>query len=303
MALCQCVTRRIPLLRLALETPTGQRVPRMSIELDAPLVIAGAGKMGGALLEGLLARGLAPEQVIVQDPHLPPDVAAMLAKRGIRAVARIEGLPTPPSVILVAVKPQVMDQVFPELAKLAGPNTLVLSIAAGRTIAGFEAHLAKGTAVVRAMPNTPAAIGRGITVCAANKAVKDEQRGLCTELLEAVGDVAWVDDEALMDAVTAVSGSGPAYVFLLAETLARAGIAAGLDEATAKRLANATVAGAGELIVRSGLDPAILRENVTSPNGTTAAALSILMAEGSGMGPLMTRAVDAATVRSRELAK
>ena len=275
----------------------------MTLKLDGPVLVAGAGKMGGALLQGLLSQGLDASRVIVQDPKLAPDMAALLGNRGIRAEPRIETLPEPPSVILVAVKPQVMDEVFPPLAKLAGSNTLVLSIAAGRTIAGFEAHLPKGTAVVRAMPNTPAAIGRGITVCVANATVTDAQRALCDSLLAAVGEVAWVADEQLMDAVTAVSGSGPAYVFLLAEYLAKAGVAAGLDETTAKRLANATVSGSGELLEQSGLDPKVLRENVTSPGGTTAAALSVLMAEGHGLEPLLVRAVAAAAARGRELAK
>lgn len=272
------------------------------IDISGPILLAGAGKMGGALLEGLLARGLDPARVIIQDPHLPPDIKARMSKRGIRAEAAVETVDQPPSVILVAVKPQVMDEVFPPLARLAGPGTLILSIAAGRTIAGFEAALPKGTAVVRAMPNTPAAIGRGITVCVANAAVTSAQKTLCSELLEAAGDVAWVDDEAQMDAVTAVSGSGPAYVFLLAECLAKAGIAAGLDPASAELLARATVAGSGELMHRSELSAAILRENVTSPGGTTAAALSVLMAE-PGLEDLMTRAVKSATARSKELAK
>lgn len=275
----------------------------MTLKLDGPVLLAGAGKMGGALLEGLLAQGLDPASVIVQEPNLPSDVAAHLAKRGVRAEARVDALPQAPSVILVAVKPQVMDAVFPDLAKLAGQSTLVISIAAGRTIAGFETHLPPNSAVVRAMPNTPAAIGRGITVCVANAAVTDAQRSLCESFLSSVGEVCWVDNETLMDAVTAVSGSGPAYVFLLAEYLAKAGTAAGLDEATARRLANATVAGSGELLHRSGLDPKTLRENVTSPGGTTAAALSVLMAEGQGLEPLLTRAVAAATARGRELAK
>lgn len=275
----------------------------MTFNIDGPIVLAGAGKMGGALLEGLLSRGLDPGQIVVQDPHVPPDVAARLATRGIRAVDRAEAVSATPSVLLVAVKPQVMDQVFPPLAGLAGSATLTLSIAAGRTIAGFEAHLPTRSAVVRAMPNTPAAIGRGITVCVANAYVTERQRALCDSLLAAVGEVAWVTDESLMDAVTAVSGSGPAYVFYLAECLAKAGQAAGLDAATATRLANATVSGSGELLLRSGLDASNLRENVTSPGGTTAAALSVLMAEGSGLSTLMRRAVAAATARSRELAK
>src|SRR5690606_1118361 len=207
-------------------------------------------------------------------------------------------LPEPPAVILVAVKPQIMDQVFPELATQAGPETLVLSIAAGKTIASFEAHLPAGTAVVRSIPNTPAAIGRGITVCCANAHVSAAQRETCQALLSAIGEVGWVGDEGLIDAATAVSGSGPAYVFLLAECLAEAGRAVGLDAELAKRLANATVSGAGELLRQSV--PSVLRQNVTSPGGTTAAALSVLMAQ-DGLQPLMTRAVKAATKRSREL--
>jgi pyrroline-5-carboxylate reductase len=205
-----------------------------------------------------------------------------------------------PAVLLMAVKPQMMDAVFPPLGKLAGPRTLVLSIAAGRKIEGFERHLAQGVAVVRAMPNTPAAIGRGMTVCVANAHVTAEQRALCDELLGAVGEVAWVDDEAQIDAVTAVSGSGPAYVFLLAECLAEAGVAAGLSEPLAKELARATISGAGELLRQSDLEAAVLRQNVTSPGGTTAAALGVLMGP-DGLRELMTRAVAAAAKRSREL--
>lgn len=258
--------------------------------------------MGGALLEGLIARGLDPSRVRVQDPAPPAEVAALLARDGIAVEPRIAALSEPPGVILVAVKPQVMDQVFPATAQLAGPGTLVVSIAAGRTLASFEKHLAQGAAVVRAMPNTPAAIGRGITVCAANHHVTSAQRKLCEALMAAVGEVAWVGDEAMMDAVTAVSGSGPAYVFLLAEALEKAAVAAGLEPALAKRLARATVAGAGELLHRSDQDASVLRQNVTSPGGTTAAALAILMAEG-GLEDLLTKAVLAGEGRSRELAK
>lgn len=273
----------------------------MKFDFDGPLVLAGAGKMGGALLEGLLARGMDPARVRVQDPSPPADVATHLATHGIRVEASIEKLAEPAGVLLVAVKPQVMESVLPALARLAGPRTLVISIAAGRKIAAFEKHLPLGAAIVRSMPNTPAAIGRGITVCVANAAVSEDQRALCEALLSAVGEVAWVEDESLMDAVTAVSGSGPAYVFLLAEALAAAGERAGLDKSLARRLAIATVSGAGELMHRSGLDPKVLRENVTSPGGTTAAALSVLMGE-QGLEKLMTEAVAAATGRSRELA-
>jgi pyrroline-5-carboxylate reductase len=272
------------------------------LELNGPLVLAGAGKMGGALLMGWLGRGLDQRAVVVQDPAPPADIKAWLDRHGIAARTEAGGLSETPSVIVVAVKPQVMDTVFPALAKMAGPETLVLSIAAGKTLASFERHLEPGRAVVRAMPNTPAAIGRGITVCVANAHVTAAQRALADELLSSVGEVGWVDDEALMDAVTAVSGSGPAYVFLLAECLAEAGRAAGLDAGLAARLARATVAGSGELLHRSDLPPAVLRQNVTSPGGTTAAALAVLMGE-DGLQPLMTRAIAAAARRGRELAR
>ncbi len=274
----------------------------MTMTLDGPLILAGAGKMGGALLKGLLERGLDAKNVIIQDPSPPDNIKEFAAKHAIRIEPEIASLPNPPSVLLAAVKPQVMEQVFPPLARLAGPDTLTLSIAAGRSVASFENHLPKGAAVVRAMPNTPAAIGRGITVSFANAHVTPAQKKLTDELLSAVGEVGWVTDEALMDAVTAVSGSGPAYVFLLAECLAEAGMSAGLDETLAKRLARTTVSGAGELLHRSSDDPATLRQNVTSPGGTTAAALTVLMAP-EGLKNLMTKAVAAAVSRGRELAK
>ncbi len=273
----------------------------MSLSLNGPLLLVGAGKMGGALLEGWLKRGLKPSQVVVQDPSPSADIKSMLDTHGIGCVASADAGGSPPAVILMAVKPQVMEAVFPAVAKLAGPGTLVLSIAAGRTIASFERHLAPGRAVVRAMPNTPAAIGRGITVCCANAACTPAQRTLAGELLSAVGEVDWVGEEKLIDAVTAVSGSGPAYVFLLAECLAEAGRAVGLEAGLARKLADATVSGSGELLRQSGIDAATLRKNVTSPGGTTAAALAVLMA-GDGLQPLMTRAVAAAEERGRELA-
>jgi len=258
--------------------------------------------MGGALLEGLVARGLDPRRIRVQDPGPPPEIAALLGRHGIAVEPHIDTLSEPPGVVIVAVKPQVMDAVFPPVARLAGPGTLVISIAAGRTLASFEARLAPGAAVVRAMPNTPASIGRGITVCAPNAHVSPQGRQLCEDLMAAVGEVAWVESEEAMDAVTAVSGSGPAYVFLLAEALEKAAVAAGLEPALARRLARATVSGAGELLARSELDASVLRRNVTSPGGTTAAALAVLMAEG-GVEELMRKAVLAGEGRSRELAK
>ncbi|MCB1510321.1 MAG: pyrroline-5-carboxylate reductase [Hyphomicrobiaceae bacterium] len=271
---------------------------------DGPLILVGAGKMGGAMLTGWLAGGLDPAKVRVQDPAPPPEIAAILAKYGIAAQASLsaDDLGALPSVIIAAVKPQIMDAVFPQAAALAGPDTLTISIAAGKTIASFERHLGPSAAVIRTIPNTPAAIGRGITVCAPNAHVSAAQRRLCDMLLASIGEVGWVEDEDLIDVATAVSGSGPAYVFLLAECLAQAGVAAGLSDELAARLANATVSGAGELLHRSDEPPATLRQNVTSPNGTTYAALQVLMADADGMGQLMTRAVAAAAKRSRELA-
>jgi pyrroline-5-carboxylate reductase len=273
----------------------------MAMALSGPLVLVGAGKMGGAMLAGWLEQGLDPNLVYIQEPSPPPEVMDLLRAFNITSHTALPSDMPAPAVLLVAVKPQIMEQVFPPLVARVGKDTVVLSIAAGRTIKSFEAHLKPGTAVVRSIPNTPAAIARGITVCCPNKFVSPAQRQLCHELLSAVGDVGWVEDESLIDVATAVSGSGPAYVFLLAECLAEAGRKAGLDAALARQLADATVAGSGELLRRSGLDPATLRQNVTSPNGTTHAALQLLMADPGGLQPLMTAAIAAATKRSREL--
>jgi len=273
----------------------------MTFSLNGPLILVGAGKMGGAILKGLLAHGLDARSVIVQDPSPAPDVAALLAENVIDVVPAIDALTQPPAVVLVAVKPQIMQAVLPHLAKLAGPSTLFLSIAAGQRLDAFEKCLPRA-AVVRAMPNTPAAILEGISVAVANTHVTPEQHALADAILAAVGRVEWMDDEALLDPVTAVSGSGPAYVFLLAECLAEAGKAAGLEGALAERLARYTVAGAGALLAASDLSAAELRRNVTSPGGTTAAALEILGGP-DGLQKLMTEAVAAATKRGRELAK
>ncbi len=275
----------------------------MSLKFDGPVLLAGAGKMGASLLSGWLARGLDPKAILVQEPSLQGEAADFVRKHGLTAAPQFATLDRAPAVIVAAVKPQAMDAVFPDLAKLAGPNTVVLSIAAGKSIASFEAHLPPGTAVVRAMPNTPAAIGRGITGAAGNAHLSAAQKALCNDLLSAVGEVVWVNSEALIDAVTAVSGSGPAYVFYLTECLAKAGVAAGLEAELALQLARATVSGAGELLHRSDLDPAILRQNVTSPGGTTAAALAVLMRDDSGLQRLMTDAVLAAQKRGRDLGK
>lgn len=265
----------------------------------APLVLVGAGKMGGAMLAGWLERGLDPAGVVVVDPSPPPEMLELVATRGLRHAS---AAPTDltAAVIVLAVKPQIMDAVLPGLRPLTGPGTVAVSVAAGKTLAKLEAGLGGG-AIVRTMPNTPAQVGRGITVAVGNAAVTTAQKVLVTQLLAAVGRVEWVADEALIDAVTAVSGSGPAYVFHFVEALAEAGRKAGLPADFADRLARATVEGAGELLYRSPLDPATLRKNVTSPNGTTAAALAVLMGE-TGIQPIVDAAVEAAARRSRELA-
>ena len=252
--------------------------------------------MGGAMLQGWLALGLDPRRVAIQEPQPAPEITA-LAARGVR-------LNPPPiddaSVLVLAVKPQIAAEVVPRLKSLVRPDTVAVSIMAGKTLAFLQGALGD-CAIVRSIPNTPAAIGRGITVAVTNSRVSAAQRALSDTLLSSIGAVEWVDDEDLIDPATAVSGSGPAYVFLLAETLARAGAAAGLPADLAARLARATVAGSGELLHRSPLDAATLRQNVTSPGGTTAAALGVLMAP-DGLDPLMEKAVVAATKRSRELA-
>ncbi|MGE0753466.1 MAG: pyrroline-5-carboxylate reductase [Variibacter sp.] len=267
-------------------------------DVAGTIVLVGAGNMGSAMLQGWLGLGLAPERVVILDPK-PSDALLARLDPAVRCNPPLDGLKDVAALVL-AVKPQVAPEVIPGLASLIGRDTVAISIMAGKTIAFMEQGL-PGAAAVRAMPNTPAAIGRGITVAVPNARVTDAQRRLTTRLLAACGKVEWVEDEALIDAVTAVSGSGPAYVFLMAESLARAGAAAGLPQDLAARLARETVAGAGELLHRSELEASKLRENVTSPAGTTAAALAVLMAD-DGLDPLLKTAVAAAARRSRELA-
>jgi pyrroline-5-carboxylate reductase len=262
------------------------------------LVLLGAGKMGSAMLEGWLARGLDPRNLTVLEPQPASSVKA-LTRRGV--ALNPKGKPLTANAVVIAVKPQSAPDAVWSLKPYVGPSTLALSIMAGRTLGFLQGALPPQTAIVRAMPNTPAAIGRGITVACPNRRASARQRKLASDLLAAMGTVEWVSDEGLMDAVTAVSGSGPAYVFLLAEALAQAGISAGLPADLAHKLARETVAGSGELLHRSPLDAAVLRENVTSPGGTTAAALGVLMSQ-SGLTLLMRTAVAAATARSRELA-
>lgn len=273
--------------------------------MTEPLLLLGCGKMGGALLKGWLDQGIAGGKaapVYVIEPSAE-------AVRGFAGAPGVTHVPAPaalpaglrPGVVLLAVKPQMMDQALGAMGAVAAARPLFLSIAAGKTLDYFARRLGADAAVVRSMPNTPAAVGRGATVAVPNRHVSPAQRAQADALLRAVGEVHWVADEGLLDAVTAVSGGGPAYVFLLIEALAQAGIDAGLPAELAKRLARATVCGAGELARQSPEDPATLRQNVTSPNGTTLEALKILMAP-DGIQPLFTRAIAAATRRSRELA-
>lgn len=262
------------------------------------LVLLGCGKMGTALLEGWLAGGLAPTAVTVLEPKPSPRLEE-LGRQGLRLNAP---LPADPAVAVLAVKPQMMGDALPALAALGDGGTLFVSIAAGTPIRTFEAALGARTPIVRAMPNTPAAIGRGITALVANAHAGAKALDLAETLMRAVGATVRLDDEGQMDAVTAVSGSGPAYVFLLIEALAAAGEAEGLAPELALALARATVAGAGALAESTDRAPADLRVDVTSPGGTTAAALGVLMEEKAGLPALLRRGVAAAAARSRELA-
>jgi pyrroline-5-carboxylate reductase len=263
------------------------------------LVLVGAGKMGSAMLEGWLRLGLEPARVAIIEPQ-PSREIAELAAHGLRLNPAMNVVGEPNAVV-IAVKPQNAAEIMPWLAQAVGGSTVVLSIMAGKTLDFLADALPGDTAIVRSMPNMPAAIGRGITVAVPNQRVTRAQRDLAHKLLVATGAVEWVEDEALLDPVTALSGSGPAYVFLLAESLAQAGAAAGLPPDLAARLARVTVAGSGELMHRSDLDPATMRQSVTSAGGTTAAALDVLMAS-DGLDRVMRDAVAAATRRSRELA-
>ena len=266
------------------------------------LVLVGGGKMGSAMLEGWLKKDLAPSDVLVVEPFT--DTAAHLSKKlGVKTVSDASEIPDDdtPETIVLAVKPQMMDDAIDGYARFASERCVFVSVAAGKPIQYFEKHLGPNAAIVRAMPNTPAAVGRGITVCCANQHVSSAQRDWADTLLKSVGVVDWVDDEGHIDAVTALSGGGPAYVFLLVEVMAQAGIDAGLPEDLAMRLARTTVSGAGELLHQSEEEAATLRQNVTSPAGTTYEALQVLMSDDA-LQPLMTEAIKQATRRSKELA-
>jgi pyrroline-5-carboxylate reductase len=268
-------------------------------DLPGPLVLIGAGKMGGALLDGWLNFGFDPGRIMVIEPQPTPAMSA-LGARGLHLnpnAAQLAGA----AAVVIAVKPHAAAEALAAAAPSIAASTVVVSIMAGRTLLSLANGLPRGCPLVRAMPNLPAAIGRGITVAVARGA-NPQQHKLAGDLLSATGTVDWIEDESLMDAVTAVSGSGPAYVFLLAEALALAGIEAGLPPELAEKLARETISGSGELLRQTNVDAALLRENVTSPGGTTAAALAILMGQ-NGLVSLMTRAVAAATDRSRQLAQ
>lgn len=266
-------------------------------DIAGTIVLVGAGKMGSAMLDGWIAGGLDPARVVVIEPA-PSLQVARYAANGLQVNPATKSIPA--AVVIVAIKPQLAAEAMPAVHRFLSPSTVVVSIMAGKTLKFLQAALPEGTAVVRTMPNTPAAIGRGITVAVPNAKVTASQRAAADALLAAAGAVEWVADEALMDAVTAVSGSGPAYVFLLAEELAKAGAAAGLPADLAEKLARVTVAGSGELLHLSSEDASTLRKNVTSPGGTTAAALEVLMAP-DGLDPLIKKAIAAATKRSKEL--
>jgi pyrroline-5-carboxylate reductase len=269
-------------------------------EWPGHLVLVGAGKMGGAMAQGWLDAGLPASSLTIIEPNPSSEIASLAADRGF--VLNPGVAVSPPVMLVLAVKPQSLDQVAPQISQFAGERTLVLSIIAGKTIANLLARLPQARAVVRAMPNTPAAIGRGVTAAFANADVNAEQRRWCESLLSAVGTFFWVDDEGAIDAVTAISGSGPAYVFALTEALAAAAERLGLPAKLSMSLARGTVEGAAELMRReSATAPATLRRNVTSAGGTTAAALAVLQGPG-GLDELMARATAAARARAAEMA-
>ncbi|MFC0282641.1 pyrroline-5-carboxylate reductase [Camelimonas abortus] len=269
-------------------------------QFPASIVLAGAGRMGGAMLEGWLEGGLDPATVQVLEPHPSERLNALAARFGFALNPAPQTL-RPPRALVLGVKPQTMAQAAPTLAPLAGPDGFVLSVLAGKTLDNLAAAFPGAGAVVRVMPNLPASIRRGVSVAVADARAGAQARAEASALLEAVGAVEWVDDESLIDAVTAVSGSGPAYVFHLVEAMAEAGVAAGLPRALSERLARQTVIGSGDLLRESPESAAALREAVTSPGGTTFAALQVLMREKDGMPALFAEAIAAAARRSREL--
>ncbi|MDQ0327503.1 pyrroline-5-carboxylate reductase [Rhodopseudomonas julia] len=276
----------------------------MTAEADlseiGPVLLVGAGRMGGAMLEAWLSAGLAPERTIVRDPGLSPERTHELGSRGVVISNGPDGFDSAPRLLVLAVKPQQMDNVLPEAALYAGKETLIISVAGGIGLGRLAKGFDVSSRIVRVMPNTPAQVGAGMAVAVANDAVTAQDRALVDRLMLPTGKIAWVDDEGLIDAVTAVSGSGPAYVFHLVEAMAAAGEAAGLPAELSMQLARQTVVGGGALLAASPLSAEELRRNVTSPGGTTQAALEVLMSE-HGLVDLMREAVAAAKRRSIEL--
>lgn len=271
----------------------------MSLSTLGPVVLVGAGKMGLALARGWLAAGLRPDHLVLVSPSLRPDARRLADETGARLVADVAGLA--PRILVLAVKPQKMAGVMAEIRPVVGPETLVVSVAAGISIAALSAGL--GTEkIVRTMPNTPAQVGRGMTGAVAGPAASPADRDAVDALMRASGKVLWFDEEARIDGVTAISGSGPAYVFYLVEALAEAAKAQGFGADDAMALARQTVIGAAALLEADPQPASVLRQNVTSPNGTTAAALAVLMAE-DGLQPLLHEAVAAARRRSEELGR
>ena len=270
------------------------------IGLSDPILLVGCGKMGGALLAGWLDQGVPTDQILVVEPSIDTERSGIPDRISVLQDAVDIADNFEPAVVIFAVKPQVMGEVVPLYDRFTAAGSVFMSIAAGTPIRVFEDNLGVGAVVVRVMPNTPAAVRRGMSVLSANVHADQVQRNLCTELMAAVGDTAWLKDEGLMDAVTAVSGSGPAYVFHLIECLAQAAEDVGLAPDLASRLALQTVSGSGELARLSDDDAAQLRINVTSPGGTTQAALEVLMGD-DGLQTLLTAAVRAAEIRGREL--
>lgn len=272
--------------------------------VTSPLVLVGCGNMGHAMAQGWLKAGLGTDCLYVLDPRADaPRLPGVAADHFVLNTGDLpDGLKA--RVLVLAVKPQMMNEVLAQVACVVGEDTLVLSVAAGVTLGALAQGIGVRATYVRAMPNTPAAIGAGITGLAGDADMTDENRDLAQQLMQAVGEAVWVSDEALIDAVTAVSGSGPAYVFHMVESMAAAGIAVGLQADTAMKLARQTIIGAARLLeTEKDVPAAELRRRVTSPAGTTAAALDVLMATEAGLGELMGRTVSAAHARGQELGK
>lgn len=269
---------------------------------DTSLLLIGCGKMGGSVLNGLLKNGFPTQNIRVAEPD--ETIRKTLTEKGIRCAVDASALTDfDPDIVFLAVKPFLIEQVINSVKPFTDKGSVILSIIAGRQIGWFKEKLGTNTVVFRAMPNTPAAIGKGITGVTSCGLANEDQKKTAQNVLSSCGEVVWLDNESQIDAVTAVSGSGPAYIFYLTEALTKAAKTLGLSDENAEKLAKATVIGSAGLMDKSSETPAVLRQNVTTPNGTTAAALELLMNPQSGFEPLLTQAVKAAEKRSKELAK